>query len=254
MTNSFRPHKNTNGSSQLVFSAKAPRTHGDVVQDKNGVHGVRFASAQPAQGEKGGRTQQVSKHGARTQTPHVHQRGLVPLMIHVECVYRDEIARRANTNALLLKNGKRQSLSLSEVARPIFKKGLQADIDLQYGAMLEPILDKIHAKNTRGLRSFLMLILSRLAFDIGQTRAIVTNILVRQPGMTQTALDDILSKSGETAADNITRITPQISGIMQSVKEWLQVTEEVQPPSAVWQSSKPHSREAKVQPRQTSGI
>jgi hypothetical protein len=120
--------------------------------------------------------------------------------------------------------------------------------------MLEPILDKIHAKNTRGLRSFLMLILSRLAFDIGQTRAMVTNILVRQPGMTQAALDDILSKSGETAADNITRITPQISGIMQSVKEWLQVTEEVQPPSAVWQSSKPHSREAKVQPRQTSGI
>jgi hypothetical protein len=120
MTNSFRPHKNTNGSSQLVFSAKAPQTHGDVVQDKNAVSGVHFASAQPAQGEKGGRTQQVSKHGARTQTSHVHQRGLVPLMIHVECVYRDEIARRAHTNALLLKNGKRQSLSLSEVARPIF--------------------------------------------------------------------------------------------------------------------------------------
>src|SRR3954447_13555856 len=181
MMNSFTPQRTTSGSSQLIFSAKAIQTHGDVGQDKNAVYGVRSASDQPVQGAKGGRTQQVSKHGARSQTPHVHQRGLVPLMIHVECVYRDEILRRAQTNAILLKNGKRQSLSLSEVARPIFKKGLQADIDLQYGAMLEPILDKIHTKNTRNLRSFLLLILSRIALDIGQTRAMTTNILARQP-------------------------------------------------------------------------
>jgi hypothetical protein len=103
--------------------------------------------------------------------------------------------------------------------------------------MLEPILDKIHTKNTRGLRAFLMLILSRLAFDIGQTRAMVSNILVRQPGMTKEIYDDILTKSSATAADNITRVTPQISGIMQSITDWLQVTEEVQPTSAAWQSS-----------------
>src|SRR3954454_24308178 len=189
MTNSFIPHKQPISSPQPIFSAKTQRTHGDVGQDKNAVPGVRFASDQPAQGAKGGRTQQVSKNGSRSQKPHVHQRGLVPLMIHVECVYRDEIARRATTNTIVLKNGRRQALSLSEVARPIFKKGLQADIDLQYGAMLEPILDKIHTKNTRSLRSFLMLTLSRLAYDIGQTRAMVTNILARQPGMTQGTLD-----------------------------------------------------------------
>src|SRR4051794_10653058 len=109
MMNSFTPQRTTSGSSQLIFSAKAQKTHGGVLQDKNAVHGVRFASDQPAQGAKGGRTQQVSKSSSRSQKPHVHQRGLVPLMIHVECVYRDEIARRATTNAIVLKNGRRQA-------------------------------------------------------------------------------------------------------------------------------------------------
>src|SRR5689334_14597566 len=122
MMNSFIPQKPGSGSSQMIFSAKTHMTHGDVVQDKNAVRDARFASHQPAHGEKGGRTQQLSKNGSRSQKPHVHHPGLVPLMIHVECVYRDEIERRAQANAITMQNGQKKSLSLSEVARPIFKK------------------------------------------------------------------------------------------------------------------------------------
>src|SRR3954452_23241305 len=120
-----------------------------------------------------------------------------------------------------------KSLTLSAVARPIFLKGLQSDIDLQYGAMLEPIIARAIKHETRSLRALLMLVLTRIAFDSGQTRAITTNILARQPGITQEQLDEVLDKSGDTALANITRITPQISTGMQSINTLLGVTKEV---------------------------
>src|ERR671912_501313 len=118
----FRQHS----LSQPIFQRNAPQTHGDVVQDKSASHSERSASEQPEHRSTQPRAFQLSSSGTRSQKSHTHASSFVPLTIHVPCMVRDEIDRRADTNAIVLKNGKRKSLSLSEVGRPIFTKGLQA--------------------------------------------------------------------------------------------------------------------------------
>jgi hypothetical protein len=46
--------------------------------------------------------------------------------------------------------------------------------------------------------------LVRVAFDAGQTRSLVTNVLGRQPGVTPEILQMILENSNKTARGNIT--------------------------------------------------
>jgi hypothetical protein len=72
-------------------------------------------------------------------------------------------------------------------------------------------------------------LLVRVAFDTGQTRAIVTNILGRQQGMTEEKLKNILAMSQQTAKGNITRKTPQITELMEAVEKWLAEDEEKEP-------------------------
>src|SRR4051794_23602769 len=220
MANTPTPQFRQNSLSQQIFLAKTHTTHGDVGQDKSASRSERSALDQPAHSRIGERSDALNTNFSRSQKEHVHSNGFVPLTIHVPCIARDEIERRAAKHGTVL-NGRRKSLTLSAVARPIFLKGLQSDIDLQYGAMLEPIIARAIKHETRSLRALLMLVLTRIAFDAGQTRAVATNILARQPGITQAQLDEILDKSGDTSLANITRITPQISEGMQSINKLL---------------------------------
>ena len=61
----------------------------------------------------------------------------------------------------------------------------------------------------------------RIAFDAGQTRSLVTNILGRQPGVTQPLLKTILESSGRSAKANIMRRTPQIASLIEAVEQWM---------------------------------
>ena len=69
------------------------------------------------------------------------------------------------------------------------------------------------------------LLLVRVAFESGQTRALVTNILGRQPGVSPELLNTILDGSGKTAKGNITRKTPQLAAILEEVEKWLKPEE-----------------------------
>jgi hypothetical protein len=69
----------------------------------------------------------------------------------------------------------------------------------------------------------------RIAFDTGQTRSLVTNILGRQQGMTEDVLKNILAMSQRTAKGNLTRRAPQISELMEAVEKWLAEDEEKEP-------------------------
>jgi hypothetical protein len=63
--------------------------------------------------------------------------------------------------------------------------------------------------------------LVRIAFDAGQTRSLVTNILGRQQGVTQPVLKTLMDSSGRSAKANIMRRTPQISQLISSVEQWM---------------------------------
>src|SRR3954447_5240297 len=166
MMNSFTPQKNHSGSPQPIFLSQTAKTYAGVVQDKSASRSERSALDQPAHSRIGERSDALNTNFSRSQKEHVHSNGFVPLTIHVPCIARDEIERRAAKHGTVL-NGRRKSLTLSAVARPIVLKGLQSDIDLQYGAMLEPIIARAIKHETRSLRALLMLVLTRIAFDSG---------------------------------------------------------------------------------------
>ena len=83
----------------------------------------------------------------------------------------------------------------------------------------------------RGISSRLAWLLVRVAFDTGQTRAIVANILGHQQGMTEDVLKNILAMSQRTAKENITRKSPQLTELMEAVEKWLNAEDEEKEPN-----------------------
>jgi hypothetical protein len=208
-----------NGSPCPIFTASTTPKNASVIQDKSAAVGERAASGQPEHLAVVERSSNASTKRPRSQKQHVHSTSFVPLTIHVDCFVRDEIERRAANK------GGKKSFSLSEVGRPIFKRGLQTDIDMQYGSLIEPIVRKTVQDEMRSLRKFVALCFARIGLDTGQTRAIATNILGRQPGMTPKLCDTILDKSAETAKKNLTRQTPQIAQILSVYDQFLTKTD-----------------------------
>ena len=74
----------------------------------------------------------------------------------------------------------------------------------------------------RAYSNRLAVLLVRVAFASEQTRSITTNILGRQAGVTQPVLEEILNGSSNTAKRNITRLTPQLSDLVEEIKKWME--------------------------------
>ena len=121
----------------------------------------------------------------------------------------------------LMRKAEREGLSVSAAGASFLHKALQRDIDLEYSALLKPIIEQAITKQMRGIATRLSWLLVRIAFDSGQTRSLVTNILGRQPGVTQALLKTILEGSARSAKGNIMRRTPQITKLIEAVEQWM---------------------------------
>ncbi|MBV8574298.1 MAG: hypothetical protein JOZ58_04565 [Acetobacteraceae bacterium] len=66
----------------------------------------------------------------------------------------------------------------------------------------------------------------RIAYDAGQTRSLVTNLLARSPGVSPDILDAIIDGSAKRARANLTHLSPQIAELIAAVEEWLGGAEE----------------------------
>jgi len=95
------------------------------------------------------------------------------------------------------------------------------NVDMQYGSLLQPIIEQAIRKQMRSISTRLAWLLVRVAFDSGQTRSLVTNILGRQQGVTPEVLKTILDNSSKTAKGNITRKTPQLIELIEAVEHWI---------------------------------
>jgi hypothetical protein len=115
----------------------------------------------------------------------------------------------------------REGLSVSKSGAEFLKRSLQQNIDLEYSALLRPIIQTTIREEIGSLGTRLAWLLVRIAFDTGQTRALATNILGRQPGVNEDMLKNILAMSQRTAKGNITRRTPQIAELIEAVEQWL---------------------------------
>ena len=190
-------------SKEQSLSRVRARPLRSVRQDKGGPAGARAASVQAAR-------RQTQTRAAQPRTK-VTQQKTVKITLWVRPLVKDELARRAS----------RDGLSLSAAGAAFLEQALQQSLDLQYGALLRPIITRAVRDELTAVSSRLTWLLLRNAFDAGQTRALATNILGRQPGITPDLLETILDQSAKTAKGNLARKTPQLTALLEMVETWV---------------------------------
>jgi hypothetical protein len=211
MGNTQPAHFENNGLPPQSSATVGATTLRRVGQDKPRSPRARIASPQPAPLQKDMRPQQLSRNASRSQNRPTPKRKTVHLTLWVKPVVKTELQRRAE----------REGVSVSATGGAFLEQALQQHVDMHYGALLQPIIEQAIRKHMRGMSTRLAWLLVRVAFDSGQTRSLVTNILGRQSGVTPDVLKSILDGSSKTAKGNITRRTPQLTELLDAVEHWM---------------------------------
>jgi hypothetical protein len=217
----------SNGNHQFlrqVFSYQSNGVGNDAVnasvrQDKGRISSARIGTAQPALHKKSMRPQPLSSKSTRSHSTPKPKRKTIHLTLWVEPIVKRELQRIAQE----------EGLTVSKSGAAILKQALQHNVDMHYSQLLTPIIEAAIDKRMRSRDARLAWLLVRVAFDTGQTRSLVTNILGRQQGMTEDMLKNILAVSQRTAKGNITRKSPQLTELMEAVEKWLAEDEEKKP-------------------------
>jgi hypothetical protein len=189
------------------------------MQDKVRTSSVRPRSRQPVRDTISTRTDPMMEKDTRSQNPTGHKTQRVLVGLWIEPVVKAELQRLAA----------QEGLTVSAAGAVLLKQALQNNVNMQYSELLTPIIEAAIDKRMRQRDSRLAWLLVRVAFDTGQTKSLVTNILGKQQGMTEDALKNILAMSQRTAKGNITRKTPQLAELMEALEKWLAEEQEKDP-------------------------
>ena len=157
------------------------------------------------------RAEQLNTKTPRSQNPPIDSRPKEQLCLWVDPIVKAEIHRRA----------KREGLYPSTVGAKLLKKGLQADLDMEYGALLTPAFENILKRYMVARDNRLALLLVRTSIAIEQTRSVAVNTLGRQPKVTPKVLNAILDQSLTDAKKKITRRSPELEELIKEVKSWV---------------------------------
>jgi hypothetical protein len=107
-------------------------THGGVVQDKDARPRIFAASDQPP-------IPQQPAHMPKSPKPHgSKKRKTVEIGVCIMPTLKAELLRLGEQWG-----SAEQPLSISKVAATLIEKGVQGNIDMQYGAMLKPVIEAI---------------------------------------------------------------------------------------------------------------
>ena len=130
---------------------------------------------------------------------------------------------------------RQEGLSVSATGAAFLREAVRQKLHVQHAVLLQPIIEQAIRRQMGTLSTRLAWLLVRVAFDAGQTRSLVTNILGRQAGVSPEVLKTILAGSGKSAKANITRRTPQMAELIEAVEHWM-VAEEGTPDDDAWRS------------------
>jgi hypothetical protein len=199
-----------------IFSQQSNGAAGEAVdaavrQDKDRISSDRVASPQPASVNQVERSPGTNPPGARTHSPLVHKSRTEHLNVWVNPLVKSHLQRLAE----------QEGLSLSATTAAFLERSLQEHVDLQYSALLEPIIKSAIRKEMQGVSARQSWLMTRNVFASEQTRNLVTNMLGRQPGMTEEKLKNILAMTKTAAKGNLTRRNPELEELITSLKEWL---------------------------------
>lgn len=209
MVNTVHTQPSQNVFQRRSYGANGQQPQGGVWQDNHPPPRERAASHQPVTVEKDARTHHMETKTSRTQKRYSSKRKTVHLMLWVKPVVKAELERIAQ----------QEGLSISATGAAFLEHAIQQDIHTQHGALLDTIIEKAIAKHMRSYSSRIAILLVRSLFASEQTRSLATNILGRQPGVTQPVLEEILNGSSNAAKRNITRKTPQLESIIEELEQ-----------------------------------
>src|SRR3954447_12366092 len=113
-------------------------------------------------------------------------------MSHCLSRVKEEIHRIAREN----------KISDSAAGAALLERMLQQNADMQYGALLEPVIQRILHREMQTFVTLFEWLLVRVAFDTSHTRSIVTNMWSRWPGVSQKAKEEILRQTARAAKEN----------------------------------------------------
>ena len=128
---------------------------------------------------------------------------------------------KPSVKAELQRIAQAEGLTVSRTGAAALEEWLARRSHIQHRRIFQPMIERAIAKEMRAYSSRLALLLVRSMFASEQTRALTTNILGRQPGVTQPVLDHILDGTSATAKRNITRVTPQLATLITEIEQWL---------------------------------
>jgi hypothetical protein len=211
MPNNGKPRSLKNIFQNQPNGAKAETLNASVRQDKGRISSARIGTQQPAPHQNPMRPHKLNTGTARSKKKPDPKRKTVHLTLWVDPIVKRELQRIAE----------QEGLTVSKTGSSLLKQALQNNVNMQYSELLTPIIETAIDKRMRSRDARLAWLLVRVAFDTGQTRALVANILGRQQGMTEDMLKNILAMSQRTAKGNITRKTPQLAELMEAVEKWL---------------------------------
>jgi post-segregation antitoxin (ccd killing protein) len=112
-------------------------------QDKDRISSDRVASRQPASVNHVPRSRDMNPKSTRTHSPLVHKSRTAHLNVWLDPIVKSELERLAA----------QEGLSVSATAAAFLQKSLQQHVDLQYSALLEPIITSAIHKELQGMSS-----------------------------------------------------------------------------------------------------
>jgi hypothetical protein len=163
------------------------------------------------------RARPLDTHTTRVQNPIVDTSRTVQLSIWVKPIVKAEIQR-------LVDQGQAQGdthITMSSVAAALLERAVQGHIDMQYGALLEPVFAALFDRRMAARDNRLALLLVRNYLVGEQTRGLVTNLLGRHPDITPEVLNDILDNSFKDAKKKLIRRSPELEALIREVKSWV---------------------------------
>ena len=211
MTNNEQIQNSQEILPQQSYTASGFTPARGVWQDKYAPKRVRIASAQPVTPQNMARTHQMNTQSQQTQK-RSNKRKTVQVAGWISPALKAELERIA----------KQEKLSVSRTVATILEEGVRQKLHIQHALLLQPIIETTIRREMHAYSSRLAILLVRSLFASEQTRSITTNILGRQAGVTQPVLEEILNGSSNTAKRNITRLTPQLSDLVEEIKKWME--------------------------------
>ena len=212
MANTILQQKKRNNPTNQQNDRNVQKTHLAVRQDRARFASARLASQQPAAVTKPQRARQVNTAATRSQNHPTRNQKAVQITLWVKPIVKAELQRLAEQNGL----------HLSPTGAALLERAVQQNVDMQYGALLEPIIKQVITREMKWRDQLNV----RNTYYTAQIRYLVSNILDLMPGMTDEMRTAIIRKSEERAKDAITTLSPQIADLIKAFEKLQEEEEE----------------------------